>query len=49
MMRFLPPRAEFHTPLGVSLFSVFGTVVLVLWHPLCAGLVVPMPLLPSHS
>jgi hypothetical protein len=28
MMRFLPPRAEFHTPLGVSLFSLVGTVVL---------------------
>jgi hypothetical protein len=28
MMRFLPPRAEFHTPLGVSLFSLFGTAVL---------------------
>src|SRR4051812_8844076 len=28
---------------------VFGTVVGVDWQPLCAGLVLPMPLLPSHS
>jgi hypothetical protein len=27
-MRFLPPRVEFHTPLGVSLFSVSATIVL---------------------
>jgi hypothetical protein len=30
MMRFLPRRAEFHTPLGISLFSLVGTVVLAL-------------------
>jgi hypothetical protein len=41
-MRFLPPRVEFHTPLGVSLFSVFATIVLAVVSVLLTGFAVDL-------